>query len=177
MASRQRKREQVPPMATGRNAAFQPGRATGVRGSHLRSVEPTTSASRSPSRVQMATALRALRCSTSAGTTAQHPRASRSSPNNRDALVYRGDITITPHLVGLIGFSSMKTSAERSPAASFYSTPVEAHQLRLSRRRPRRLQESILLLPFPVAASSTTRSSASRLSRAPGASYYLLPFA
>ncbi len=43
--------------------------------------------------------------------------------SNRDALVYRGDITITPHLVGLIGFQ-YEDERGSEPGSTFYS-PVE----------------------------------------------------
>ncbi len=43
--------------------------------------------------------------------------------SNRDALVYRGDITITPHLVGLIGFQ-YEDERGAEPGSTFYP-PVE----------------------------------------------------
>ena len=43
--------------------------------------------------------------------------------SNRDALVYRGDITITPHLVGLIGFQ-YEDERGAEPNSTFYP-PVE----------------------------------------------------
>ena len=43
--------------------------------------------------------------------------------NNRDALDYRGDITITPHLVGLIGFQ-YEDERGAEPGSTFYG-PVE----------------------------------------------------
>ena len=43
--------------------------------------------------------------------------------NNRDALDYRGDITITPHLVGLIGFQ-YEDERGADPGSTFYG-PVE----------------------------------------------------
>ena len=43
--------------------------------------------------------------------------------NNRDQLVYRGDITITPHLAALIGFQ-YEDERGSEPGSSFYS-PVE----------------------------------------------------
>ena len=42
--------------------------------------------------------------------------------NNRDQLVYRGDITITPHLAGLIGFQ-YENERGSEPGSSYY-TPV-----------------------------------------------------
>ncbi|MGA2907065.1 MAG: TonB-dependent receptor [Terracidiphilus sp.] len=41
--------------------------------------------------------------------------------SNRDALVYRGDITITPHLVGLIGFQ-YEDERGAEPGSNFYPT-------------------------------------------------------
>lgn len=43
--------------------------------------------------------------------------------NNRDQLVYRGDITITPHLAGLIGFQ-YEDERGSEPGSTYY-TPVE----------------------------------------------------
>jgi iron complex outermembrane receptor protein/vitamin B12 transporter len=43
--------------------------------------------------------------------------------NNRDALDYRGDLTITPHLVGLIGFQ-YEDERGAEPGSTFYG-PVE----------------------------------------------------
>jgi vitamin B12 transporter len=43
--------------------------------------------------------------------------------NNRDQLVYRGDITITPHLAGLIGFQ-YEDERGAEPGSSYYS-PIE----------------------------------------------------
>lgn len=43
--------------------------------------------------------------------------------SNRDQLVYRGDITITPHLTGLIGFQ-YQDERGASPGSTFYA-PVE----------------------------------------------------
>ncbi len=43
--------------------------------------------------------------------------------NNRDQLVYRGDITITPHLAGLVGFQ-YEDERGAEPGSTFY-TPIE----------------------------------------------------
>jgi len=43
--------------------------------------------------------------------------------SNRDALIYRGDITITPHLVGLVGFQ-YEDERGAEPGSTFYP-PVE----------------------------------------------------
>ncbi len=47
--------------------------------------------------------------------------------SNRDQLVYRGDITITPHLMGLIGFQ-YEDERGAEPGSSFYP-PVERIEL------------------------------------------------
>lgn len=43
--------------------------------------------------------------------------------NNRDQLVYRGDVTITPHLIGLLGFQ-YEDERGANPGSTYYS-PVE----------------------------------------------------
>ena len=78
-----------------------------------------TSACFSPSPAPTATARQARRCSTTPALT----RSEDQLVSNRDQLVYRGDITITPHLYGLIGFQ-YEDERGAEPGSSLYP-PVE----------------------------------------------------
>ena len=69
--------------------------------------------------------------------------SNRQLVSNRDQLVYRGDVTITPHLMGLIGFQ-YEDERGAEPGSSFYP-PVERIELRLPTRRSRRFQKALLL--------------------------------